>query len=157
MTFISFDQDELQSAAYAALRARAISLSEPAKALVSTLAGMLDDHALATGIRKNKRKNTAEKLDYAVGAFLADLLRAYGGDEPEPNPWVYRSMHAKSFTGDPVSSRIFGRLVDGLMQLGLIQRVDGHKVSIEHRTKFAARFRATPPCWHSAVNAQSTP
>jgi hypothetical protein len=27
--------------------------------------------------RKNKRKSTAEKLDYAVGAFLADLLRGY--------------------------------------------------------------------------------
>src|ERR1700733_14238264 len=97
MTFIPFDQDELQAATYATLRAHATS--EPAQALVSTLAGILDDHALATGTRKNKRKNTAEKLDYAVGAFLADLLRGYGDGEPEPNPWVYRSMHAKSFNG----------------------------------------------------------
>jgi len=140
MKFVPFDQHELQAATYASLRAHATS--EPAQALVSTLARVLDDHALATGARKNKRKNTAEKLDYAVGAFLADLLRAYGDGEPEPNPWVYRSMHAKSFTGDQVSSRTFGRLVDGLMQLEFIQRVDGHKVSIEHRTKFAARFRA---------------
>src|SRR5580698_3505959 len=108
MTFAPFDQHELQGATYAALRAHPIT--EQATALVTTLARVLDDHALATGARKNKRKSTAEKLDYAVGAFLADLLRAYGDSEEEPNPWVYRSMHAKSFTGDPVSSRIFGRL-----------------------------------------------
>jgi hypothetical protein len=143
MTFIPFNQEELQAATYATLRAHPIS--EQAQALVSTLAVMLDDHALATGARKNKRKSTAEKLDYAVGAFLADLLRAYGDGEPEPNPWVYRSMHAKSFTGDRVSSRTFGRLVEGLTQLGFIQRVDGHKVDGENRSKFAARFRATPP------------
>jgi hypothetical protein len=142
MTFIPFDQDELQAATYAALRAHPIS--EQATALVSTLAGMLDDHALETGARKNKRNSTAEKLDYAVGAFLADLLRGYGDSEPEPNPWVYRSMHAKSFTGASVSYRTFGPLVDGLTQLGFIQRVDGHRVSSENRGKFAARFRATP-------------
>ncbi|MCU1340481.1 MAG: hypothetical protein JWO19_6062 [Bryobacterales bacterium] len=94
MTFIPFDQEELQAATYATLRAHPIS--EQAQALVSTLAGMLDNHALATGARQNKRKSTAEKLGYAVGAFLADLLRAYGDSEPEPNPWVYRSMHTKS-------------------------------------------------------------
>jgi hypothetical protein len=143
MTFVPFDQDELQAATYASLRAHATS--EAAQAFVSTLAGMLDNHALATGARKNKRKSTAEKLDYAVGAFLADLLRAYGDGEPEPNPWVYRSMHAKSFNGAAVSYRTFGRLVEGLTQLGFIQRVDGHKVDSENRSKFAARFRATPP------------
>ena len=66
-------QEELQAASYASLRAHATSA--PAQALVSTLGGMLDNHTLATGARKNKRKSTAEKLDYAVGAFLADLLR----------------------------------------------------------------------------------
>jgi hypothetical protein len=154
MKFIPFDQDELQAATYAALRAHPIS--EQAQALVSTLAGMLDNHALATGARKNKRKSTAEKLDYAVGAFLADLLRAYGDGEPEPNPWVYRSMHAKSFNGAAVSYRTFGSLVDGLKQLGFLQRVDGYKVDSEDRGKFAARFRATPAllafCSDRAVN-----
>ena len=78
------NKEEIQAATYATLRAHPIS--EQAKALVSTLAGLLDDHALETGARKNKRKSTAEKLDYAVGAFLADLLRGYGDSEPEPNP-----------------------------------------------------------------------
>jgi len=142
MKFIPFDQDELQGATYATLRAHPIS--EQATALVGALAGMLDDHALATGARKNKRKSTVEKLDYAVGAFLADLLKAYGDSEPEPNPWVYRSMHTQSFNGALVSYRTFGRLVDGLTQLGFIQRVEGYKVDSEDRGKFAARFRATP-------------
>lgn len=142
MTFIRFDQDKLQGATYAALRAHPIT--EQADALVSTLARKLDEHALATGARQNKRKSTAEKLDYAVGAFLADLLRAYGSGEAAPNPWVYRSMHAKSFSGASVSYRTFGRLVDGLRQLGFIQRAEGHTVSNEDKGKFAARFRATP-------------
>jgi hypothetical protein len=142
MTYAPFDQHELQGASYAALRAHPIS--EQATALVSTLARMLDDHALATGARQNKRKSTAEKLDYAVGAFLADLLRPYGDSEPTPNPWVYRSMHTKSFTGASVAYRTFAPLVDGLQQLGFIQRIVGHKVSSEDKGKFAARFRATP-------------
>jgi hypothetical protein len=91
MTFIPFDQDEFRSATYASLRAHAIS--EEAKALVSTLAAMVDSHALATGSRKNKRKSTAEKLDYAVGAFLADLLRAYGDGDGRPHV-VRKQRHA---------------------------------------------------------------
>jgi hypothetical protein len=145
MTPLSIDQEELRSATYASLRAQ--PTSEEAKALVNTLAAMVDSHALATGARKNKRKTTAEKLDYAVGAFLADLLRPYGDNEDTtPNPWIYRSMHAKSFNGASVSYRTFARLVEGLRQLGLLQHVDGHKVSREPEDtgKFAARFRATP-------------
>jgi hypothetical protein len=144
MTSIPVDQEELQSATYASLRAH--PTSEEAKALVSTLAAMVDGHALGTGARKNKRKSTAEKLDYAVGAFLADLLRAHGDGDPMPNPWVYRSMHAKSFTGASVSYRTFAPLVDGLKQLGLLQHIEGHEVSEEREDigKFAARFRATP-------------
>jgi hypothetical protein len=64
--------------------------------------------------------------------------------KPTSNPWVYRSMHTKSFNGASVSYRTFGRLVDGLRQLGSIQRVEGYKVDSEDRGKFAARFRATP-------------
>lgn len=135
-------QEELQAAIHASLRAHPIS--EEAEALVSALAATVDEHALATGARKNKRDNTSDKLKYAVGAFLADLLRAYGRDEPDPNPWVYRSMHAKSFTGAKVSFRTFSQLVDGLKRLALLEHIDGHEVSREDRGKFAARFRATP-------------
>lgn len=123
---------------------RAHPVSEEAKALVSKLAGMVDERARMTGARKNKRKSTSEKLDYAAGAFIADLLHPYGSGDAVPNPWVYRSMHAKSFTGASVSYRIFVSLVDGLMQLGFLQHVEGHRVSDENRGEFAARFRATP-------------
>jgi hypothetical protein len=144
MMAIPVDQEELQAATHASLRAH--PTSEEANALVGTLAAMVEDHAVATGARKNKRKGTAKKLDYATGAFLADLLRAYGQDEPAPNPWVYRSMHAKSFTGALVSYRTFAQLVEGLQRLGMLEHVDGHDVSKEREDtgKFAARFRATP-------------
>jgi len=144
MTSIPVDQEELQAATYASLRAH--PTSGEAKALVSALAGMVDDHALATGARKNKRKTTAEKLDYAVGAFLAELLRVCGDDDPTPNPWLCRSMHAKSFTGASVSYRTFTQLVEGLKRLALLEHVEGHEVSSEREDtgKYAARFRATP-------------
>lgn len=142
MTLIRIDQDELQAATNASLNAHPIS--DEAAAVVSTLASLVDEQALATGARKNRRKGTSDKLNYAVGAFLADLLRAFGQEEPEANPWVYRSMHAKSFTGAKVSYRTFSQLVDGLKRLALLEHIDGHQVSSEDRGKFAARFRATP-------------
>lgn len=137
-------EQELRAATHASLRAHTIS--EEAEALVRTLAGMVEDHAVATQTRKNRRKGSAEKLHYATGAFLADLLRAYGQDEPEPNPWVYRSMHAKSFTGAQVSYRTFAQLVNGLKRLALLEQIEGHEVSDEREDtgKFAARLRATP-------------
>jgi hypothetical protein len=137
-------QEELQAATNATLRGHATS--DEAKALVARLAVMVDEHALAVGIRKNKRKKTADKLEYATGAFLANLLRALSDEAPEPNGWVYRSMHAKGFTGPGVSYRTFAQLVEGLKGLALVERVDGHLVSDEpgDTGKYAARFRATP-------------
>jgi hypothetical protein len=77
---------------------------------------------------------------------LANLLRPFSAEEAEPNGWVYRSMHAKSFTGAAVSHRTFTHLVEGLAELALIERVAGHRVSNEDTDvgKYAARFRATP-------------
>jgi hypothetical protein len=68
MTSISVSQEELQAATCATLRAHATS--EQAKALVAKLASMVEEHSIATGLRKNKRKTTAGKLEYAIGAFL---------------------------------------------------------------------------------------
>ena len=138
------NQDELQAATHATLRAHATS--DEAKALVAKLAAMVEDHGISAGSRKNRRRGTAGKLEYASGAFLANLLRALSVEVPEPNGWVYRSMHAKSFTGKAVKHRTFKQLVDGLTELDLIKRVAGHRVSSEQADvgKFAARFRATP-------------
>jgi hypothetical protein len=139
---MAHNEDELQAATYATLRAHATS--EQANALVARLASMVEEHGIATGLRKNKRKATAGKLEYATGAFLADLLRPL--DAEEPNGWVYRSLQAKSFTGAKVPRRTFEQLVDGLKGLACLDHVPGHKVSSEREDtgQYASRFRATP-------------
>src|SRR3979411_1648743 len=81
-------QEELQAATYASLRAHATS--EQAKALVAKLSSMVEEHTIQTGLRQRKRRDTAGKLEYATGAFLADLLRPL--DAEGPNGWVYKSF-----------------------------------------------------------------
>ena len=135
-------QEELQAATNATLRAHATS--NEAKALVARLAAMVDEHALAVGLRKHKRNKTAERLEYATGAFLANLLRARCSEQS--SEWVYRSMYAKGFTGAAVSYRTFIHLIEGLTRLALIDHVPGPQVSDapEDTGRYAARFRATP-------------
>lgn len=135
-------QEELQAATNATLRAHATS--DEAKALVARLVAMTNEHALAVGIRKNKRNKTAERLEYATGAFLANLLRAQSSELS--SKWVYRSMYAKGFSGAAVSYRTFKLLVEGLTGLALLDQIAGHKVADQpgDRGKYAARFRATP-------------
>jgi hypothetical protein len=143
MTFIPVDKEELRKASYAACRAH--PTSDAAKALVSKLASMVEEHTIQTGLRERKRRDTADKLEYASGAFLADLLRPFEMDEPK-SCWVYKSLHKASFTGAPVGRRAFDQLYAGLEGLGFLQHVPGHKVSDERSDtgKYAARFRATP-------------
>jgi hypothetical protein len=135
-------QEELQAASYAALRAH--PTSEQARALVTKLASMVEEHTIQAGMRERKRRGTAGKLEYAAGAFLADLLRPL--DAEEPNGWVYRSLNKVSFTGKPVGRHAFNQLIDGLKGLALLEHVPGHKVSDEPADTgmYAARFRATP-------------
>ena len=139
---MAYTEEELQAATYATLRAHATS--EQANALVAKLASMVEEHSIATGLRKNKRKATAGKLEYATGAFLADLLRPL--DAEEPNGWVWRSLHKASFTGAAVPRRTFEQLMEALKGLALLDHVPGHKVSNDPADtgQFAARFRATP-------------
>ena len=135
-------QEELQAASYATLRAHATS--EQANALVAKLASMVEEHTIRAGLRQRKRRDTAGKLEYATGAFLADLLRPL--DAEEPNGWVYRSLNKASFTGKPVGRHAFDQLIEGLKGLAFLEQVPGHKVSDEpgDTGKYAARFRATP-------------
>jgi hypothetical protein len=137
------NQEELQAATYATLRAHATS--DEAKALVAKLAVMVEDCTIRAGLRKNKRTGTAGKLEYATGAFLADLLRPLGTEEP--NGWVYRSLKKTSFTGAAVTRRTFEQVVDGLKGLAFLDHVPGHKVAedrYEDSTQYASRFCATP-------------
>ena len=136
-------QEELRAATYASLRAHATS--DRAEALVATLAAMVEDHTIQTGLRKNRRKDPAGKLVYATGAFLADLMKPLWDEEP--NGWVYRSLKKASFNGEAVAYRTFEQLFEGLKSLGFLDYVPGHKVAndpYEDRTQYASRFRATP-------------
>ncbi|WP_407193470.1 hypothetical protein [Bradyrhizobium sp. STM 3566] len=143
MTSSPFDQEELQAATYAATRAH--PTSEQAKALVAKLASMVEEHTIRAGLRERKRRDTAGKLQYATGAFLADLLRPFEAEEHK-GCWVYKSLNKARFTGAPVGRHAFYQLYDGLEGLGFLQHVAGHKVSDEREDtgKYAARFRATP-------------
>jgi hypothetical protein len=80
MTVATINREELQTATYAVLRADPVS--EQATALVAKLSSMVEDCTVQMGVRKNKRKGTAAKLEYATGAFLADLLKPLEADEP---------------------------------------------------------------------------
>jgi hypothetical protein len=136
-------QEELQGATYAALRADATSAE--AVALVTKLSSMVQERTIQSGLRKNKRKDTAGKLEYATGAFLADLLHPL--DTDQANGWVYTSLKKASFTGTAVPWRTFGQLIDGLKGLAFLDHVSGHKVAGDRyadRTQYASRFRATP-------------
>lgn len=135
-------QEELQAATYATLRAH--PTSEQAKALIAKLAAMVEEHTIQAGLRERKRKDTAVKLQYATGAFLADLLCPF--DTEKPHGWVYKSLNKASFTGAPVGRHAFNQLYNGLEGLGFLQHVPGHEVSDEREDtgKYAARFRATP-------------
>ncbi len=138
-------QKELQAATYASLRAHATS--EQAKVLVAKLSSMVEERTIQIGLRKKKRKDTAGKLEYATGAFLADLLRPLDADEPKG--WVYRSLRKASFNGAAVPWRTFEQLREGLESLAFLDHVPGHKVSKDRyadRTQYASRFRATPAC-----------
>ncbi|NEU96034.1 hypothetical protein [Bradyrhizobium uaiense] len=136
-------QEELQAASYAALRAHATS--ERAQALVAKLASMVEEKTIQIGLRQRKRRGAAAsaKLEYATGAFLADLLRPF--DAEQHSGWVYKSLSKASFTGAPVGRHAFFQLRDGLEGLGFLQHVPGHKVSGERSDvgQYAARFRAT--------------
>ncbi len=142
MTSVPINQEALQSASYAALRAH--PTSEPAKALTAKLATMVEEYTIKAGLRQRKRRDTAGKLEYATGAFLADLLHPYDADEPNGG-WVYRSLKKASFTGATVTRRTFEQLVDGLKGLGFLEHVPGHKVSGEREDtgRYGARWRAT--------------
>ena len=138
----NISQDELQEATAATLRAHATS--KEAEALVADIASRVAENELATGTRQNRRRDTAGDLVYAVGAFVADLLKPLGSERP--HEWVYRSMHAKSFTAKKVKYRTFASIVEQLDELGFLDRaeVSQHVDGPGEVGRYAARFRATP-------------
>lgn len=109
---------------YASLNAKAIT--EEARALVSGIRKGIEFHEGKTGSRENKRRGRKlQEFEFALGAFLADLLRA--ANHEEASGWVFRSMKAATFTDEPVSHRTFVRIVNALYEVQLIIKVSGYQ------------------------------
>jgi hypothetical protein len=139
------DSSAIRSARYATLNNRAAT--EQAKQLV--------DHVFVQVARSNGSERprgpygkTKQQLRRGVEGFLGDLLRAAGHE----HGFVYRSLHAGSFTGDDVGARAFKQLIDRLKALGLIDHIRGFQdrfrwdaggPEVVSRAS-ASRFRATP-------------
>ena len=127
----------------------ATARSESAKRPIARLADELTNWETAFARRKNERKGRLEKLQAAIGAFLADLLSAC--NHPEANGWTWRSLSKSGFTGHTVSFRDFDAIVSAWAACGLLERVAGFKEPVVFdpgdqlrvRGK-ASRFRATP-------------
>ena len=123
--------------------------SENANALAANLAEELTYWETAASRRKNERKGRLEKLQTAIGAFVADLLSAC--NDREANAWTWRSLSKSGFTGQAVSFRDFDAVVKAWVDCGLLERVAGFKETVEFdpgdpiRLKGrASRFRVTP-------------
>jgi hypothetical protein len=112
---------------------------------------VLEDHETHQGTRRRKRTNEAQRgFNRAVEAFLGSLFlgarKAKGG-------WVYRSRHAKSFSGEEVGFRPFTTVVDAMESLGLIEIAKGFNATkiiqwegcptSTYQLGKAARFKAT--------------
>jgi hypothetical protein len=114
-----------ETSLYASLNSKAVT--DEARALVDSLRHGIEFHEGHTGSRAYKRRgDKLEQFEFALGAFLADLLRAAGNEEADG--WVFRSMKAETFTGEPVSLRTFRHIVTALSEVQLITRVPGYQV-----------------------------
>src|ERR1039458_5287042 len=115
------DPTTLRDASYAALNCRAVT--ENAHALVSALYERVTTHEKTTGKRRNARVTKADAYKKAIEGFVGDLLLAQAREKG--GGWVYRSTRRESFTGDAVSYRQFKRLLDSLVDSGLIEMKKG--------------------------------
>jgi hypothetical protein len=135
---------QLDKADYAALTSRVISGA--ARALVDEVCARVVAWEQKSSARTYKRTTRAHKFRDAVGAFTADLVRARGNSWAEG--WVFRSLHAKSFTAQRVSHRNFVALVAALRGLSLIEHKPGFRSKVDFGTgpvvdrAKASRFRA---------------
>src|ERR1039458_7618904 len=84
-----------------------------------------------TGKRRNARVKKADSYKKAIEGFMGDLLLAQAREKG--GGWVFRSTRRESFTGDAVSYRQFKRLLDSLVDSGLIEMKKG----FQPRTKFS--------------------
>ncbi|MBG0799528.1 hypothetical protein IYX23_17815 [Methylocystis sp. L43] len=120
------------------------SITEEADALVAKLSAKVCER------RTNRGREAA--IHHAVGAFLADLLRAEAWKNAQG--WVYRSLKTEAFSGEEVSYRAFKFVVESLVALGWLQHVEGKRFWTANAFDpsarpfatggHASRFRMTP-------------
>ncbi len=110
---------------YAALNSKPIT--DEARTFVRNLRMGIECHEAQTASRKNRRRDhKLDEFEWALGAFLADLLRAAAQDKADG--WVFRSMKAESFTGETVSHRAFSQIVKALTEIEKLDRAPGYQV-----------------------------
>lgn len=127
---------------YATLLAK--SVTEEADALIAKLSAQVYER------RKNKGRE--RETQRAVGAFIADLLRA--NDSKKAQGLVYRPMKAEAFTGEDVSYRAFRFVVESFEALGWIEQWPGKRYWTANHFDpsappyasggYASRFKMTP-------------
>lgn len=119
--------------------------------LVEAVLAVLEDHETARGTRKRGRSKEAQVgFLRALEAFLGDLLK---GAKMTQGGWVYRSRHAKSFSGKEVGYRPFVAISEAMESLGLVEVIGGYNATktiqwdggptSRYQLGKAARFRAT--------------
>jgi hypothetical protein len=109
-------------AVYAPLMGRPVS--DEGRAVVTRLHEAITAHERTIGLRKYARGKTQAQFEKAIGAFAADLLLAQ--NHKKAKGWIQRSLRDESFDNGPVTRTQARAVVDGLVALGLIRRVDGY-------------------------------
>jgi hypothetical protein len=99
-------------------------VSDQGRAVVTRLHKAITTHERTAGLRKYDRGKTSPQFDKAIGAFAADLLLAQTHKKSEG--WIQRSLRDESFDNGPVTRTQGRAVVNGLVALGLIRRVDGY-------------------------------
>ena len=99
-------------------------VSDQGRAVVTRLREAITAHERAVNPRKYSRGKTGAKFDKAIGAFVADLLLAQA--HKKAKGWIQRSLRPVSFDNGPVTRTQGRAVVEGLVALGLLRRVDGY-------------------------------
>jgi hypothetical protein len=74
--------------------------------------------------KRNKRgPERAARFRFALGAFLADLLRAQTKEAAQG--WVFKSLQKQKFTGEAVTYQTFTAVYETMKSYGLIEHVPG--------------------------------
>jgi hypothetical protein len=101
-------------------------VSDNAKAFIDELTRQVAQEERASGQRKNRRGGASlAELWCALEAFVGDLLRAAVSERAQG--FVYRSMDAGAFSGEPVSFRTFTAMLGALKGLKLVEQLQGRK------------------------------